>query len=157
MVRVGDHVILNCTYTANGSATVGNMDHTVYSAEFSRKFDSWGDVKLVADGFVCVDCYEDDQAVQSLKKIDPTDDYEYRQKHTAYVLKSKLNIPLSVIQHQIMPYLQNCVEHKDRYDCLLCPVILASDYTLEKEGELRLESEEEEEEHKSKRPRLSSE
>jgi len=169
VVHVGESVILGCHYTSYGSATIEG--HKIYSCEFSQYFDCWGGVKLVADEFMCADCYEDRESSFSRKEeIDGRvpDDNEYRRKHALYVLKSKLDIPLPVIQHHIMPYLKNCSERKDRFDCLLCTAIGRSYYTSDREEELRCQREEEEddeddededeyEEQERKKPRLSFE
>jgi len=158
VARSGKYIVLKCQY-GSAFADVSRTGHTVYSAEFSDFFEGWGDVKLVADEFLCFDCYRDRRRDNSLIEVDPTvvpDDHEYRKKHATYVLNKKLNIPMSVVQHQIFPYLNNCCARSSRFDCLLCSVFQQSDYEGDILDEMRREKERqrENEERSSKKARL---
>ena len=162
----GSCYIKNCGYTSYGSATIGGArkgGHIAHSREFSEYFDDWGDVKLVADGFICFDCYEDNPWRDKTREVDPDeimakDDPEYRRKHAMYVLHVKLGIPLPVIQTHITPLLYNCCygekDAEPRFDCPLCNIFEASEYSVELQQMRQEEKEEEREQRKTKKRKV---
>ncbi len=159
-------MIQSCGYTSYGSASISARKggHIAHSSEFSELFDDWGDVKLVADGFICFDCYEYNPLRGNMtREVDPDeimaqDDPEYRRKHAMYVLHVKLGIPLPVIQTHITPLLYNCCydncgekNAEPRFDCPLCNIFEASEYSVELQRTRQKEKEEEREQRKTKK------